>query len=75
MEAAAHAFGLAFQPLQAHSVELWIDRRWSELPAVLQLLEQLSSPAFMARATALGGYDLHGCGNRIPESARQRVQR
>lgn len=75
MEAAAHAFGLAFQPLQAHSVELWIDRRWSELPAVLQLLEQLSSPAFMARATALGGYDLHGCGNRIPESALQRVQR
>jgi molybdate-binding protein len=64
MEAAAHAFGLLFLPLEAHDVELWIAERFVDHPAVQSLLDQLDTPALTARASALGGYDLalHGAG-------------
>jgi DNA-binding XRE family transcriptional regulator len=62
MEAAAHAFGLPFLPLEAHDVELWIAERFVDHPAVQSLLDQLDTQALTARASALGGYDLarHG---------------
>ena len=61
-EAAARALGLAFIALEEHAVELWVDRRWLELPGVVALLELLGSAGFTRRVAELGGYDLTGCG-------------
>jgi DNA-binding XRE family transcriptional regulator len=62
MEAAARAFGLGFEPLEVHAVELWLDERWSDLPAVRVLVEQLGAPELHQRVAALAGYDLADCG-------------
>lgn len=62
MEAAARAFGLGFSPLEEHEVELWVDERWSTLPAVAVLGDLLQASSFLRRAEHLGGYDLADCG-------------
>lgn len=62
MEAAARSFGLSFEPLEEHVVEVWIDERWAGLPAATALLDVLNRESFQSRLTALGGYDLRDCG-------------
>ncbi|HEX6420330.1 MAG TPA: substrate-binding domain-containing protein, partial [Acidimicrobiales bacterium] len=63
MEAAARSYRLAFRPLEAHAVELWLDARWVDLPAAVALVEVLGSAAFRRRLELIGGYDLVGCGS------------
>lgn len=65
MEAAAHALGLGFTPLETHAVELWVAEPWSTLPSVVRLLEVLGSEALVRRARLLGGYDPSGCGAEL----------
>ncbi len=55
-------FGLAFEPLEAHMVELWVDARWRDHPAVEAIGSLLRSRAFTARLEQVEGYDLGGCG-------------
>lgn len=68
-EAAARAFGLAFIALEEHTVEIWIDRRWADLPGIARLGEVLTSHAFGQRVGRLGGYDLTGCGAPLASAA------
>ncbi|MEX2627859.1 MAG: substrate-binding domain-containing protein [Ilumatobacteraceae bacterium] len=65
MEAAARAYDLAFSPLEVHEVELWVDQRWVDLPAVRCVLDQLDHVALRRRVAALGGYDLADCGREL----------
>ncbi len=65
MEAAALAFDLAFAPLEAHRVELWIDRRWVDESAAIALLTVLTSNGLTQRAAAVGGYDMSHCGTGV----------
>jgi len=62
MEPAAISRRLAFAPLEEHVAEVWIDARWREHPGVGAFGGLLRSPAFTARLTLVGGYDLAGCG-------------
>jgi DNA-binding XRE family transcriptional regulator len=64
MEPAALAYRLHFAALEEHIVELWIDARWREHPAVDSLHEVLASAAFRSRIGLVGGYDLAGSGTR-----------
>ncbi len=59
---AASAFGLAFIPLEVHSVEIWIDERWATLPGVLALNDVLDGDPLADRLRAVGGYDLTATG-------------
>jgi molybdate-binding protein len=65
MEAAARSFGLGFEPLEEHTVEVWLDERWASLPAASALIESLSGVAFQSRLAVVGGYDLTSCANRV----------
>lgn len=65
MEAAAGALGLAFEPLETHQVELWIDRRAGDHPGVAVLLDQLGGADLARRVGAIGGYDLSGVGDEL----------
>lgn len=65
MEAAAHAFGLGFLPLERHEVELWIAADWADLPAARAVVEQLGDPALHARSRLLRGYDLTASGTAL----------
>jgi DNA-binding XRE family transcriptional regulator/molybdate-binding protein len=58
MEAAARSFGLGFVPLEDHEVQVWIDARWANLPAVIAVLTIVGSAALKARLGLIGGYDL-----------------
>jgi DNA-binding XRE family transcriptional regulator len=62
IEPAAAAFGLDFQPLETHAVELWVGPQGLVHPAAAALAELLVSAAFVRRLEALEGYDLEGCG-------------
>lgn len=64
-EAAAHAFGLSFLPLEQHTVEIWVAAEWAHHPATEPLGNLLASAAFTGRVAALGGYDLAESGTRI----------
>jgi DNA-binding XRE family transcriptional regulator len=64
-EGAAHAFGLAFLPLEGHVVEIWTARRWLHHPGVGALAELLTTKAFTERVSHFGGYDLGRCGERV----------
>ena len=64
MEPAAIGLELAFAPLEEHVVEIWVDARWREHPAVDALGDLLRSGAFTQRLGLVGGYDLVGCGER-----------
>ena len=68
-EGAARAFGLHFQPLEGHSVQIWIDQRWGGHPAISALGNVLTSQGFRDRVTQFGGYDLAGCGSPVEAAA------
>jgi len=62
LESMARQFRLAFQPLIEERYDLLIDRR-AYFEAPLQALTAFCrTPAFAARAAALGGYDVSGFG-------------
>ena len=65
-EGAASKSGLRFVPLELHTVEIWIDRRWDGHLGHDALRDLLTSRAFAARVRRLGGYDLTGCGEQLP---------
>jgi DNA-binding XRE family transcriptional regulator/molybdate-binding protein len=58
MRPAAAIFALDFLPLEEHTVELVIDRGWSDHPGASRLADVLSSRAFRERISLLDGYDL-----------------
>ena len=64
MEPAAISSQLAFEALEEHVAEVWVDGRWREHPAVGALGDVLRSPAFVARLALIGGYDLAGSGSQ-----------
>jgi DNA-binding XRE family transcriptional regulator len=64
-ESAARAFELRFIALEAHTVQIWLGRRWLDHPGVGALGNLLSSSAFTERIAQFGGYDLAGCGTRV----------
>ena len=64
MEPAAISWHLAFEPLEEHVVEIWVDPRWREHPAVPALGDLLRSAAFTERLALIGGYELAGCGSQ-----------
>lgn len=57
-EPAAHEYGLHFEPLETHDVELWVAEEWRSHPGVTTLLEIVGSRAFRDRVGAHDGYDL-----------------
>lgn len=63
-EPAAELYGLSFEPLETHVVELWAREEWSAHPGVTELLEVLGSRAFRDRVGAHSGYDLTDSGSR-----------
>ncbi len=65
MEAAARSFGLRFAPLEEHTVEVWLDERWADLPAATALVETLSSASLRSRLELIGGYDLSSSGSCV----------
>ncbi len=65
MEAAAVALELRFVALEEHEVEIWIDRRWIEEPAVTALIETLTGDTFARRAATVPGYDVSGAGTEL----------
>lgn len=66
MEPASAALGLAFAPVETHSVELWVAAQWLDHPGVAALVGLLPSPALRARLGAVRGYDLDGIGAPAP---------
>jgi molybdate-binding protein len=62
LEAAARPFGLRFLPMVDECFDLAVDRRAFFEPPLQRLFAFARTPAFAARAEALGGYDLgeHG---------------
>jgi len=64
-QSAAHAFGLQFDALEQHTVEIWIAEEWVNHPAVQPLGNLLASSALRARLGVLGGYDLDRAGTLI----------
>jgi periplasmic binding family protein len=62
IEPAATAFGLDFQPLETHVVEVWLGPAGLAHPRAAALAELLGSAAFRRRLEALDGYDVEGCG-------------
>ena len=65
-EGAALMNGLRFVPLELHTVEIWLDRRWERHPALQTLGNLLRSSAFAGNVSRMGGYDLTGCGTVLP---------
>jgi putative molybdopterin biosynthesis protein len=63
-EPAADLYGLSFEPLETHVVELWAREEWSAHPGVTELLEVIGSRAFRDRVGAHSGYDLRDSGSR-----------
>jgi molybdate-binding protein len=58
MEAAARSFGLGFDPLEDHEVQVWIDARWAGLAAVTAMMELVGGNSLRSRLALIGGYDL-----------------
>ena len=65
IEPAARSVGAAFHTLDAHRAELWVDAAWARSKVIADALEAIRSPHFLRRLSAVGGYDLTGCGERI----------
>jgi hypothetical protein len=63
-EPAAELYGLEFEPLETHVVELWAREEWTAHPGVTELLEVIGSRAFRDRVGAHSGYDLTASGTR-----------
>jgi DNA-binding XRE family transcriptional regulator/molybdate-binding protein len=66
IEPAAIAVGASFHPLDVHEAELWVDRTWMTDRVVGDALDVITGRRFQRRLEAVGGYDLAGCGDRIP---------
>ncbi len=64
-EGGALMFGLRFIPLELHTVEIWVDRRWASHPGLDALGGVLTSGVFHEQVSRLGGYDLAGCGSQL----------
>jgi DNA-binding XRE family transcriptional regulator/molybdate-binding protein len=64
IEPAALQYGLAFAALEEHVVEVWIDARWRDHPAVAALGNLLRSSPFTTRLDLVGGYELAHCGTQ-----------
>jgi len=62
IEAAARAHALAFVPLAVERLDLVCRRRDAFEPALQALFAFARTPAFTAKARALGGYDVSGLG-------------
>ncbi|WP_297770932.1 helix-turn-helix transcriptional regulator [uncultured Roseovarius sp.] len=62
IEAMARQFRLAFRPLVCERFDLLIDRRSYFTEPVQRLVSFMRSDAMIAKAAALGGYDLAGLG-------------
>jgi transcriptional regulator with XRE-family HTH domain/molybdate-binding protein len=69
IEAAALKCGLRFIPLELHTVEVWVERRWEQHPGLDALGAVLTSGAFADRVSQMGGYDLAGCGTLLQGAA------
>ena len=65
IEPVAIAAGVAFQPLETHHVDLLVDRRFLDSPAVSAALSLLGSARFLHRLRAFAGYDLGEHGTRV----------
>lgn len=65
IEPAALAVGAVFHPLDLHTVELWIDERWIDLPSVRAAIGVLGERRLLDRLRAVGGYDLSRWGDRV----------
>ena len=65
MEAAARSFALGFAPLEEHAVELWVDARWSSLPAAVAMVDVLNGTGLRTRLGLIGGYELSECGTEL----------
>jgi len=63
-EPAAELYGLNFEPLETHVVELWAREEFAAHPGVTELLEVIGSRAFRDRVGAHSGYDLSESGSR-----------
>jgi transcriptional regulator with XRE-family HTH domain len=63
-EPAAELYGLNFEPLETHVVELWAREEFTAHPGVGELLEVIGSRAFRDRVGAHSGYDLSESGSR-----------
>jgi DNA-binding XRE family transcriptional regulator/molybdate-binding protein len=61
-EGVASHLGLRFLAIEEHTVELWLAAGWREHPGFVALADLLTSRAYRARVSRLGGYDLAGCG-------------
>ena len=57
IEPAALAYGLAFNALEEHVAEVWLDARWRRHPAVEALGNTLRSSAFSQRLALVRGYE------------------
>ena len=64
MEPAALRFELAFDGLEEHVAELWIDARWRTHPAVGALGNVLRSAVCTSRLGLIDGYDVTHCGEQ-----------
>ena len=62
LEAVARGYGLAFVPVIEEEFALLVDRRAWFTPAWQTLMAFAGTKDFDARARALGGYDVGGCG-------------
>jgi hypothetical protein len=67
MEPAALSHGLAFDALEEHVCELWLDAQWREHPATHALANMLRSSAFTQRLALVGGYDTNASGSQRSE--------
>lgn len=65
IEAAARAHGLAFVPLVEERLDLVCHRRDAFEPPLQRLFGFARTPAFAARAAALGGYDVRALGRVV----------
>lgn len=57
-EPAAFVFGLSFEPLEEHVVELLVPDEWVGHPGAEAFMHVIMSKPYAARLNALGGYDL-----------------
>lgn len=64
IEPAALAAGAGFYPLETHSAELWVSRRWVGDSGVEAVMNEISGERFQRRLAAVGGYDLSRIGSR-----------
>jgi excisionase family DNA binding protein len=62
LETVARQFNLGFVPLMSERYDLLVDRRCYFEPPLQSLFAFSRSPAFSAKAEAMGGYDLAGHG-------------